>query len=688
MGSAKSKNETGHLWAEAGEPRVGPIAEVVPVLPVDRSYSFALPDDLAGAVAIGQRVEIPFGRNGRLVVGFVVGLDTGPWEVTLRPVESVVDSASFMSPELVELGRQIAEHYACPLGQTLKAMTPDAVRRERGLRKVRFVRLLISQPKIEEDGTRISPARRAILEQLGGADASVRVDDVLRFSGSSASVLRAMAKRGWVEITERRELAEPDALATVPSEPNFELNDEQRRAVDEVNRALDDERFSVSLLYGVSGSGKTEVYIRAIQRVVAAGCQAILLVPEIVLTTQLADRLSSRFASVALMHSGLTESQRSVMWRRIASGAVSVVVGTRSAVFAPCPRLGLICVDEEQESSYKNLQAPRFHVRDVAIMRAQKLGIPIVLGSATPSLETWHRSEFHADYRRLFLTRRVRDLPMPKVHLVDMRDEIEQSGRVVLSRMMVRLLKQSLEREEQALILMNRRGFAHKVFCASCRSRLECPRCSVGLVVHSTTGHSVCHYCRERIETPTVCPNPSCRQPLVQLGAGTQRVEEVLAKCFPKARIQRVDSDTMRHRAHYQHVVDDFEFRKIDILVGTQMIAKGLDFPFVSFVGVIQADPTGLASDFRAQERLFQLVTQVAGRAGRSDRPGTVVVQAMEPELPALRCALSHDYESFVAGELPIRQRTGFPPFGRIARLIVSDGREEQARQQVESTLR
>jgi len=344
----------------------------------------------------------------------------------------------------------------------------------------------------------------------------------------------------------------------------------------------------------------------------------------------------------------------------------------------------LICVDEEQETSYKNLQSPRFHVRDVAIMRAKQWGIPVVLGSATPSIETWYHSAHRADYRRLLLRSRVMDLPMPEVHVVDMRDEWAEAGsQRVMSRTMERLLEETLERGEQAIVLMNRRGFAHRLQCPECKARVNCPNCNVGLVVHSSTGQSMCHYCRARIVTPTVCPNAACGAKLLLVGAGTQRVEDVLATRFPDAHVARVDSDTMAHRRDYQRVIDDFEARKIDVLVGTQMIAKGLDFPFVSFVGVIHADGAAMASDFRAHERLFQLITQVAGRAGRAHGYGTVVVQTTQPELSAMTFALAHDYEAFAEEELEARRRVGLPPFRRLARIVVTHEREEAVRREI-----
>jgi primosomal protein N' (replication factor Y) len=490
--------------------------------------------------------------------------------------------------------------------------------------------------------------------------------------------------RRWVELVQEKEVAPEPEVKTEIREPDFELTGEQQAALQKAEQRLAEGRFHVTLLFGVSGSGKTEIYLRAIRRAVAAGRQAILLVPEILLTTQLVERLTSRLPGLAVMHSGLTEAHRSLIWRRVAAGKKTVVVGPRSAVFAPCPNLGLICVDEEQEAGYKNLRSPRFHVRDVAILRAKKLNIPVLLGSATPSLEMWHLSETHSDYERVYLRHRVKDRPLPKVHLIDMRQEYQEAkGSVALSRRMLEMIEETLAAREQAMILINRRGSSRRVFCPACRMRIACPNCGVSLVVHADTGQSICHYCRHRIPTPVHCPNVTCAQPLIQTGAGSQRVEALLRARFPAARIQRVDTDSLKRREQYHSVVNQLSSGELDIAVGTQMIAKGLDFPGVSFVGVVDADAVGgLAVDFRAHERLFQLMTQVAGRAGRGDRPGRVVVQTTSPELPALHYAVRHDYEGFAASELPHRKALKLPPYRRLVRLIVSHTRDETARRE------
>ena len=673
------------LWVEQGEDRIGPVAAVAPVLPVDREYTFAVPDELAERLGPGQRVLVPVGRTGRLVTAFCLGVEQGPWSYTLRPVHSLVDPVSYLDDRLLELGRWIARHYACPLGRTLNALVPAAVHKRRGFGTVRRVGLKVPLQRIVGDHPRLGPKQRCLLEHLARLAAPVEAQELLAETGAATATLREAARRGWVEITTERVPAPAPVFDLPLEEPGYELNQEQRAAYESIVDLIDQDRFRVGLLFGVSGSGKTEVYIQAMRRVLEAGRQAMLLVPEIALTTQLVGRLACRFHDLAVIHSGLSEVQRSLTWNEIRTGKKRVVIGTRSAIFAPCAQLGLIVVDEEQETSYKNLQAPRFHVRDVAVKRGQLEGIPVLLGSATPSLESWCNCDRAEHYQRLEITRRVRDLPMPEVDVVDMREEHAVMGRSTqVSRLMDQELAGTLARGEQAVILLNRRGFASGIFCPACKRRVECPACNVSMVFHAASGTVRCHYCGRRTPAPLSCPDLSCGATLVHFGSGTQRIEQHLQRRFADHRIVRVDSDTMLKARAYQRVIDDFEARRIDVLVGTQMIAKGLDFPHVSFVGVISGDAAAAASDFRAGERLFQLITQVAGRAGRDRRRGQVVVQTMNPDSPALQAAIRHDYRAFVGPEMQLRRRLGYPPFTRLARVVLAHQREERARQEAE----
>ncbi len=454
------------------------------------------------------------------------------------------------------------------------------------------------------------------------------------------------------------------------NDPTFGLNDDQERAMKQIDHAVDAEKFVVMLLHGVTASGKTELYIKAIQRVLDQGKGAIYLVPEIALTAQMIQRLAQRFSKVAVLHSALTEAQRRATWQAVAQGQVHVVLGTRSAVFAPVPKLGLIVVDEEQEPSYKNMQSPRFNTRDLAIKRAQIEGVPIILGSATPSLESYHNSRTNPAWVYLSLPKRVADLPMPPVLLVDMQQEMfERKGVHLVSRLLEAKIKDTLQAGKQVMLLLNRRGFAGYVFCPSCKYVLLCPNCGTRMVYHKATDRAICHHCSARVDVAEKCDR--CGHKMNKFGLGTQRVEEELQKKFPEMTLARMDQDSMSKPADYEEALKDFAEGKTSCLVGTQMIAKGLDFPNVSLVGVLSADMALSLPDFRAGERTFQLLAQVGGRAGRADHAGIVVVQSYNLQDPAIQAALHHDYRKFAEGELSIRRKLALPPFARLTRLVI-----------------
>lgn len=693
---------------EAGAPlfdapivRRGPIASVAPAAPIDRVYSYIIPDELADRVVPGVRVRVPIGAAGRLTPGYCIERSEGDWDATLRPVAEVVDDKPLLSAEMLDLGLWIARYYACPMGPTLAVVAPLAARGVSGHRNVRYARLL----RLPDEDEARSKQQRAVIDLLRQAQAPAatppaeHVDpattpshtqhsgllavDLLRQSaGASNAVIASLKRAGLVAIETRREPREPDWPSVVPEEPTFDLNPEQYAAAERIIAAMAAKQFRVFLLFGVTGSGKTEVYVRAMRHALADGRQAILLVPEIALTTQVVQRLTKRFARVAVLHSGLTPAQRSRAWAAIAAGRVDVVIGPRSAVFAPCPRPGVIIVDEEHEASFKNQAAPRYHTRDVAIKRGQTESIPVVLGTATPSLETWHNVGRLSHYELLRLPRRVADLAPPRLHLVDMRAEHRRVKRVtLLSEEMERYLKATLDRGEQAILLLNRRGYANYLFCPKCLTPIVCPNCGVYVVFHQATDLAHCHYCHERLPVPRNCGMAGCGGTLVRFGMGTERVEEELRVKFPSVRAARMDSDVMVKPSDYADVLGRFERRELDVLVGTQMIAKGLDYPFVSFVGIVSADTALAIDDFRSTERTFQLVLQVAGRSGRSHRGGDVVVQTFNADLPTIRHALNQDYERFAAEELALRKKSALPPATRMMRIVLADARLTRARE-------
>ncbi len=644
-----------------------------------RVYDYLWPTGL-GEPLQGIRVRVPLGKGNRKTLGFVVALDRPrPGDVRLKPVAQRIDDESPFDETLWRLGRWLSEYYLAPLGMTLAAMVPSAV----GARTPRTeaVLSLTSEP---EDGSRsLGDRQRRVLDELRearkqGVDA-LPLEEVLRRSGASRDTIRRLRERQLVASASREVTI--DSLQGAPEPDPFEPNEAQLAALSAIEPALASGQYSTTLLHGVTGSGKTEVYIRAIRRVVEAGGQAILLVPEIALATQTLGRLIRRLPRVAVLHSGLTDSQRAFYWQQIRDGHAAVVVGPRSAAFAPTRKLRLIIVDEEHEGSYKQDTLPRYHGRDVAIKRASLCGSTVVLGSATPSMETLHNART-GRYSLLRLPARVRGLAMPSLRVVNLRKDFEGGRIELIGQTLTGKLAAALDRGEQAILLMNRRGYSSYVFCPSCQWIYCCEHCTRAMVFHQATQMAICHYCQTTGHLPAACP--ACDGKLLYFGFGIQRVEDELGRKFPDAVCARMDSDTMTSPAQFRRVLEDFAAGKIDILLGTQMVAKGLDFPNVSVVGIASADTALAVPDFRASERTFQLIVQVAGRAGRGEVAGEVVVQTLHEDEPAVRYATSHDYDGFAEGELRSREQMRLPPYSRMVRVIARHADGDTAREGAE----
>jgi primosomal protein N' (replication factor Y) len=648
------------------------------------TFDYRWPDSL-GRPAPGQRVRVPFGKANRSTLAFVVEADKPASRTDLKCVAEAIDDQPLLDAPLWALARWISRYYLCPLGMTLAAMLPSAV----GRRPPRTETVAYLAAERDAWPRKLGPRQRRILDELLEARRQgiepIELTSLLSHSGSSRETANRLIGRGMIRTEQRRVRLTSPAGAEAPDP--FEINADQTAALDAIAGKLEG-RFSCTLLHGVTGSGKTEVYIRAIRRVIDAGRQAIVLVPEIALATQTLQRLIARLPRVAVLHSGLTPAQRAFYHEQIREGHASVVVGPRSAVFAPARKLGLIVVDEEHEPSYKQDNSPRYHGRDVAIKRAALEEIPVVLGSATPSLESLYNARA-GRYDLVRLPRRVRGLPLPHLEIVNLRKEI-QPGRIeLLGATLTRRMAATLDRGEQIILLMNRRGYASYVFCPKCEWKLSCDQCTRLLVFHRATRLAMCHYCEKTAPVPERCP--ACRGKLVFFGYGIQRIDSELERKFPSARVARMDSDTMTSPAQFTRVLGEFGEGKIDILLGTQMVAKGLDFPRVSLVGVVSADTSLAIPDFRAAERTFQLIVQVAGRAGRSDRPGEVIVQTVHPDEPAIQQAAKHDYDGFVESELPARRDTRLPPFRRLVRLLTRHeklSRAEDGAAKLAATLR
>jgi primosomal protein N' (replication factor Y) len=663
----------------------------VPVPALD-SLTYSLPDDFPSAVT-GARVLVPLGSRimtGCVVDGETEG-DTGVLESGLaarvKSVIEVLDTEPFLPREVIRLAEWVADYYACGVGEALAtAMPPLATGRDgkaaAAFRTVRVAQLTAQGIDIASrtagDGPRLGARQRDALVMLLGSPDGIETAHLAARQVAGPALAR-LASLGLVSFTRKR--IERDPFGTVAADPTprpaLILTSEQESALGRLRALARTRSFRAALLHGVTGSGKTEIYLRLAADVRADGRGVLLLVPEIALTPAVAHAFRHAFGErVAIQHSGLSDGERHDQWHRIRRGDVDVVVGTRSAVFAPVGSLGLVIVDEEHDGSYKQEESPRYNGRDVAVMRASHAGALVVLGSATPSMESYQNAR-NGRYTLITLDRRVLDRPLAEVRIVDMRDEYAASGPdVVLSGALREGLQDRLGRGEQAIVLLNRRGFASAVICRQCAATLECPNCSVSLTVHRAIRRARCHYCNFSAPIPKACAN--CAGPYIELvGFGTERVEAEVLQAFPDARVARVDRDTIRRRGAISALLARFAAREIDVLVGTQMIAKGHDFPRVTLVGVISADVGLGLADFRAGERTFQLLTQVAGRAGRGEIRGEAIVQTLFPNHYSIQYACRQDYAGFFQQELAFRQAMHYPPAVALVNAIVK-GRTAQ----------
>jgi primosomal protein N' (replication factor Y) len=639
-------------------------------------FDYTVPDELMELIEVGRRVRCPLGRGNRPIIGYCVRLEHRRVAGRrLKPIRDVIDRRTLLSSAMMRLTKWIAEHYLCPWAQVLQAVVPAGVRFQAGTRNTV---VLSVEPSVAAklDSLELPDKQAAALRVLAGSVKPLTPGQLAKMADCTVAPINALRKKGLVVA--RRERIDTNKLQTEPHprEEGLRLNEDQQTVLSAILSALNESRHETLLVHGVTGSGKTEVYIQAIEEVIRFGRQAIVLVPEISLTPQTLARFRSRFDHVAVLHSHLTDAERHGHWQRIAAGEVQVVVGARSAIFAPTPHLGLIVLDEEHEATFKQETAPRYHARDVAVARAKMESIPLVLGSATPSLESWHRARVK-QYTLLEMPRRVLDRPMPAVGTIDLRQQVHSRfSRGMISRPLHAAMREALIDGGQVILLLNRRGFSTHIQCPACGHVVQCPECEIALTHHRTQETALCHYCDYEIPAPRACP--ACDfEGIRYSGQGTQRLEAEVRARFPDVKCLRMDTDTMRARGSHEKALDAFRHGEIQILLGTQMIAKGLDFPNVTLVGVINADTALHLPDFRAAERTFHLVTQVAGRTGRGEKGGRVLVQTFSPDHPAIRAAVRHDYQAFARGELPLREALLYPPFAGMIRFVVRGPQEE-----------
>jgi len=632
---------------------VAEFAEVVLNLPVDRSFTYRVPPQLRDSVRPGVRVKVPFGAREQS--GYVVGLADSASFPRIRDLKEATDEV-LADARLLELTRWVAARYACSWGEALHAAIPSGVKTKNPGQILRLISAGTGAPKNDK--------QRAAFEMAGRLTSPMLRAEFARQAGISAGVLSGMVRNGLLVETKVRPEIDAMAEALVEKPKEIRLTPAQEDALRIV------EQGGVVLLHGVTGSGKTEVYLRAIQRSVEAGKQAIVLVPEIALTPQTVSRFKARFPRVAVLHSVLTQADRARQWRAIRNGEIDVIVGARSAVFAPVRALGLIVLDEEHEAAYKQENDPRYHAREVAVQRARLEGATVILGTATPSLESLHRAQT-GEFRLARMPQRVEGREMPEIEIIDMAAEkLELKRQPILSRRLEQLMRTSMERNEQAILFLNRRGFLTHVSCRRCGWFFSCRRCDVAMTYHRETARAVCHYCYDSKPLPVNCPD--CGSGTLALyGMGTERIESEVKNLFPGFAVSRMDSDSMKTRDDYRRSLSELWGGETDILVGTQMIAKGLDVPDVTLVGVVSADTAFHIPDFRSAERTFQLITQVAGRTGRGSKGGRVAVQTFYPQHYAIKTAATYDFEGFTQKELELRRELGYPPFVTLIRALV-----------------
>ncbi len=669
------------------------IARVSLEIALRKEFDYLIPAELAGQIDVGSRVQVPFGA--RKILGVVTAVAEESGRANLKPILKVIGAQTLVTAKVLKLARWIGEYYCCAPEIALKSVLPEAVRKEdAGWRERLFVRALPVSgefPKL--------PKRQQEVWNLVEERRELPLAELLELTQTTAATVRKLEDRGLVSVTSEVSERDPYARETILATQPIVLNPAQMKALETIISTMGSTRgadasssiphppSSTFLLHGVTGSGKTEIYLQAIAHALEQGKGAIVLVPEIALTPQTVERFKARFSSgklqtlVAVLHSHLSAGERHDEWHKIRQGRARIVIGARSAIFAPVEPLGLVIVDEEHEQTYKQEEAPRYHARDVAIMRGQMENAVVVLGSATPSMESFYNCK-RGKFTLLELPERVDDQKMPYVRVVDMRQAAyKEKGPPLFSPQLKEAITQRLERGEQTILFLNRRGYSTSLQCPKCGYVANCPNCSVSLTYHRIDQRLSCHICGHNEKVPAVCPEPKCKNPAIRFaGTGTQKVEEVLAKLFPKARIKRMDADTMKRKDDYRKVLGDFRAGKIDILVGTQMIAKGLHFPNVTLVGIIYADSALHQPDFRAGERTFQLLTQVAGRAGRGEVEGEVFVQAFAPFHPAIQYARRHDFVGFYEQEIEFREQLKYPPASRVALLTLKGRNEEKVK--------
>lgn len=666
----------------ANQPPQKLYAEVVVNIPLQKVFHYRAPPHLQENLKAGMRVRIPFGN--KIMTGFCVGFTDTPCTDKIKDLISIIDKEPLIDDIMLKITRWLSSHYCCGWGEAISAVVPPVVRSKIKEKWNTFVRgtphtLAFNQEAMAQMKTR-APKQAKVLEILLEHPDEISAKEVIRISGCKMPGLRQLAKKGFLTLENKLQDAANTPRNTDQLQQHLTLTQEQQNAFDTICKRLEGPKPGILLLHGITGSGKTEIYLQTISKVLDQGRKAIYLVPEISLTPQTIQRIKARFNKVAVLHSSLLGTVHQSQWNDIKEDKVDIVIGARSSIFAPLKNVGLIIIDEEHENTYKQENNPRYNARDIAILRATYDNAMVIMGTATPSLESYDQA-IKGNYEKIVLSRRIGERQLPPVDIVDMGEEVrKRRGFNIISQRLQYYMNQSLARKEQVILFLNRRGFAPYINCKRCGFVLKCQRCDIPMTFHKKLNTILCHYCHAETCPPESCPD--CLASNINYrGFGTEKIEDEIRNKFPNYQIIRMDSDTMRVRDSHEKALTAFEQGEFQILLGTQMIAKGLDFPNVTLVGVISADTILNLPDFRAGERTFQLISQVAGRTGRGTKGGRVVVQSYNPRHYSITYAAAHDYEGFAGKELEYRKQLNYPPFGKLARIILRSPHENKTKE-------
>jgi len=655
---------------------IAKVAVSAAIFSIDRPYSYLVPEEFHDRIAVGYRVIVPFGRGNRRCEGVILAVEEEQEHMTLKAIDTLVDPEPVLTEDQIQLALWMRERFFCTFYDAVHAMLPAGMWFKEGKDRIgdktqKFAWLAISTEDAlvaAEQKKLRAPQQSAILRLLASVGEAACAD-ICSFTGASQSSLTALINQGLVE-SEVREVMRSSLQLSDPDAEPIALNPSQKEAYDGLVSQLRSPKAEAALLYGVTGSGKTSVYIELVRETVKMGRTAIVLVPEIGLTPQFVSVFSSHFGrKIALIHSSLSMGERYDVWKQIRAGTVDVVIGTRSAVFAPVENLGLIIIDEEQEHTYKSENSPRYHTRDIAKYRCAKSNALLLMGSATPSVDSMYFAKM-GRYKLYTLHERYNNRPLPPVMIADMRAELKKGNGGVISELLRDELQKNIDAGRQSILFLNRRGASNAIQCGECGHTFECPRCSVSMTYHSVGNRLLCHYCGHTEPLPDRCPE--CGGKFKHIGAGTQKVEEELRELFPGIEIIRMDTDTVGRTGSHDRLLKRFREEKVPILLGTQMITKGLDFENVTLVGVLSADQLMYAGDYRAHENAFSLMTQVVGRSGRGEQEGRAVIQTFTPDNELIALAANQDYFGFYEREMDIRRLSSAPPIKEMISITVS----------------